>query len=194
MSEFSYIAVAGNIASGKTTLVKKLSETHGLTPFYEANALNPYLTDFYDNMNQWAFHSQTFFLIQKFKIHQRIEKSEQTGLLDRTLYEDAEIFAKQLFMTGKMTRRDYNLYREFYIALKQALKPPKLMIYLKTPLETLQERIKLRGRPEEQNIPLEYLAGLQGLYEEWIHSYKDSDLKVIEPGCYTENSILVHPN
>ncbi|MES2504185.1 MAG: deoxynucleoside kinase [Myxococcota bacterium] len=180
MFNHQYIAVAGNIASGKTSLVTRLAKENGLQPYYEANDLNPYLTDFYENMNQWSFHSQTFFLIQKFKIHQQLENTKNIALLDRTLYEDAEIFAKRLYVTGKMSARDYALYRDFYLTLRKTLKPPKLMIYLRCPIEELERRIVLRGRPSEQSIPREYLQGLQDLYEEWILDYQESELIVLD--------------
>ena len=130
MIQNPYIAVSGNIGSGKTTLVEQLSNQHDLQAFFETNQQNPYLSDFYQNMHQWAFHSQSFFLIQKFKIHQQIQGLNKVAILDRTLYEDAEIFAKRLYLSQKITARDYALYQDLYQTLRRSMHPPKLMIYL----------------------------------------------------------------
>lgn len=175
-----FIAVAGNIGAGKSTLVEFLSRTYGLRPYYEPNETNPYLEDFYADMKQWAFHSQLYFLSTKFRIHQQLSQVDEAVIQDRTIYEDAEIFAENLYRQRKMSKRDYQTYRSLYEAIIQELRPPTLMIYLRCGLRTVNKRIKQRGRPEEQDIPKRYLERLQSLYEAWFERYDLSDTLVID--------------
>ena len=175
-----YIAVAGNIGAGKSTLVDFLQYRFDLTPFAEPNADNPFLPSFYSDMKRWAFHSQMFFLAHKFKIHQDLSDHPGTVVQDRTIYEDAEIFAENLYRSKKMTRSEYETYRALYSSIKRTLRPPDLMIYLKASVKTVRRRIRLRGRPEEQEIPLRYIRRLHDLYEDWFSRYDDSPTLVIE--------------
>ncbi len=175
-----FIAVAGNIGAGKSTLVSFLSRTYGLRPYYEPNETNPYLEDFYADMKQWAFHSQLYFLSTKFRIHQQLSQVDEAVIQDRTIYEDAEIFAENLYRQRKMSKRDYLTYRSLYEAIIQELRPPTLMIYLRCGLRTVRKRIKQRGRPEEQDIPRRYLERLQTLYEDWFDRYDLSDTLVVD--------------
>lgn len=177
-----YIAVAGNIGVGKSSLVKFLCRQYGLQPFYEPNDENPYLKDFYREMRRWAFHSQMFFLAVKFRIHRQLDqaRSRRTVIQDRSIYEDAEIFAYNLYRGRKMTKRDYQTYRALYESIIAALRPPDLMIYLRAGLRTLKHRINRRGRTEEQHIPDGYLRRLNKLYDSWFERYDLSPTLVVE--------------
>ena len=168
------IAIAGNIGSGKSSLVEFLTRTYGIQPFYEPNEENPYLPDFYKDMERWAFHSQLYFLSNKFRMHQQLERSDGVVVLDRTIYEDAEIFATALHKMRKFTVRDWDTYWNFYQVILEAIRPPDLMIYLRCSMRTLRKRIRLRGREMETDIPLSYLKRLEGLYEQWLSSYRSS--------------------
>ena len=174
------IAIAGNIGTGKSSLVNFLSRTYGIEPFYEPNDENPYLPDFYEDMNRWAFHSQLYFLSNKFHMHQQLEQVSGVVVLDRSIYEDAEIFATALHNMRKFTGRDWDTYWKFYQIILDAIRPPDLMIYLRCSMRTLRKRIRLRGRDMEQDIPLSYLKRLDGLYENWLRSYQYSDVLVLE--------------
>ena len=175
-----YIAVAGNIGAGKSTLVEFLQYRFALTPFPEPNADNPFLPSFYDDMKKWAFHSQMFFLLHKFKIHQDLSDHQGTVVQDRTIYEDAEIFAENLYRSKKMSKSEYQTYRKLYTSITRTLRPPDLMIYLRASVRTVRKRIRFRGRPEEQDIPLRYIRRLHDLYEEWFTRYQESPTLVIE--------------
>ncbi len=175
-----FIAVAGNIGSGKSTLVNFLSRQYGLRPYYEPNESNPYLKDFYGDMKRWSFHSQLYFLATKLRIHQELSAVDHAVIQDRTIYEDAEIFAENLYRQRKMSKRDYQTYRALYESIVQELRPPTLMIYLKSGVRTLRKRIALRGRPEEQAIPRNYLVRLQTLYDDWFDRYDLSETLVID--------------
>ncbi len=175
-----YIAVAGNIGAGKSTLVDFLQYRFALTPFAEPNADNPFLPFFYDDMKRWAFHSQMYFLAHKFRIHQDLSDHPGTVVQDRTIYEDAEIFAENLYRSRKMTKSEYETYRQLYSSIKRTLRPPDLMIYLRASVRTVRRRIRYRGRPEEQDIPLRYIKRLHELYEDWFERYADSPTLVIE--------------
>lgn len=175
-----FVAVAGNIGVGKSTLVSFLAKQYKLVPHFEPNEQNPYLVDFYGDMPRWAFHSQVFFLAKKFRMHQELVRATQPVIGDRTIYEDAEIFAENLYRRRQMSKRDYLTYRELYEAIVQQLPPPDLMIYLKCSMRTLRRRIALRGRPEEQSIPTSYLRRLQVLYDGWFQRYDLSETVVIE--------------
>lgn len=194
MSTPRYIAVAGNIGCGKSTLVDFICRQYGVQPFYEPNAENPYIVDFYGDMKKWGFHSQIYFLTHKFRIHQQLEleRGQRTVVQDRTIYEDAEIFAANLFRRRLINKRDWQMYCELYETILTSLKPPDLMIYLKASLRTINKRIKLRGRPEEQAIPASYLKALNELYEAWFVSYKRSPVIVLETDKLDYLSDLVH--
>lgn len=174
-----FIAIAGNIGAGKTELTGFLCKRYGLKPFYEPNDANPYLEDFYQDMKTWAFRSQLFFLTHKFRLHRELERQDGTALQDRTIYEDAEIFAKNLHRQRLIDKRDWQTYWELYENVSAALKPPDLMIYLRCPVKTLKQRIRLRGRKMEQDIPTAYLKRLNGLYEDWFARYKLSPVLVL---------------
>ncbi|MGI9200559.1 MAG: deoxynucleoside kinase [Woeseiaceae bacterium] len=174
------IAIAGNMGSGKSTLVEFLSRTYDVAPFYEPNDENPYLADFYGDMKSWAFQSQLYFLSNKFRLHQELDRQEGVVALDRTIFEDAEIFATALYQMRKISKRDWATYQGFYHAILEAIRPPDLMIYLRCSMRPLRQRIKLRGRAMEQDVPLAYLKRLERLYEDWIASYKMSDVLVLE--------------
>jgi len=166
-----FIAVAGNIGVGKSTLSRMLSEYLCWHPFYEAVDDNPYLADFYQDMRTWSFHSQIFFLSRRLRHHRQIVDYPSTVIQDRTVYEDAEIFARNLHEQNLMSKRDYASYREMYEAIKAFLPPPDLIIYLQASVSTLGERIRLRGRDYEQKIDPAYLEQLNTLYEEWIEGF-----------------------
>ena len=175
-----YIAVAGNIGAGKSTLVDFLRYRFDLTPFHEPNADNPFLKDFYGDMKRWAFPSQMYFLAHKFRLHQELTDHPGTVVQDRTIYEDAEIFAENLHRSRKMSKKEYQTYRDMYSAIVRTLRPPDLMIYLRAEVRTVRKRIRLRGRPEEQEIPLRYIRRLHTLYEEWFERYDRSPTLVIQ--------------
>ncbi|MFH1261979.1 MAG: deoxynucleoside kinase [Pseudomonadota bacterium] len=182
MGRPTYIAVAGNIGCGKSTLVDFICRTYEVEPFFEPNARNPFLVDFYADMKRWAFHSQLFFLTQKFRIHQDLDlrRTRQTVVQDRTIFEDAEIFAANLHQRGFINKRDWGLYQDFYQTALRAIEPPDLLIYLRASIRTIRKRIKIRARPEEQQIPVTYLRALNRLYESWFASYKRSPTLVLE--------------
>ncbi len=179
MSGQKFIAIAGNIGAGKTELTAFLCKKYGLNPFFEPNDQNPYLADFYKDMKTWAFRSQIFFLTHKFRLHRELEKQAGTAIQDRTIYEDAEIFAKNLFRQRQIDKRDWKTYWELYESVAEALKPPDLMIYLRCPVKTLKQRIRIRGRKMEQDIPTAYLNRLNALYEDWFTRYKMSPVLVL---------------
>lgn len=175
-----FIAIAGNIGAGKSSLLDFLTQTYDVAPFYEPNDANPYLEDFYGDMKRWAFQSQLFFLSSKFRIHQAADRTPGVVIQDRTIFEDAEIFATALHQMRKIDRRDWETYQAFYQSILRAIQPPDLMIYLRCPIRTLRRRIRLRGRPMEQAIPLSYLKRLERLYEEWIANYTLGEVLVLD--------------
>ena len=166
-----FVAVAGNIGVGKSTLVSMLCDRLDWQPFYEPVSENPYLADFYANMSAWAFHSQIFFLTRRLRIHYELSQHPGSVIQDRSLYEDAEIFAQNLYMQGFMQERDYLSYRELYETAIQLLPPPDLMIYVRSSVPTLMNRISKRGRDYERTITPEYLQSLNDLYETWISNF-----------------------
>jgi deoxyadenosine/deoxycytidine kinase len=174
------IAIAGNIGTGKSSLVEFLTRAYGIQPFYEPNDENPYLPDFYQDMKRWAFHSQLYFLSNKFRMHQQLEQSSGVVVLDRTIYEDAEIFAAALHDMRNFTGRDWDTYWNFYQIILEAIRPPDLMIYLRCSMRTLRKRIRLRGRAMERHIPLAYLKRLEKLYEQWVAAYQYGEILVLE--------------
>ncbi len=163
-----FVAIAGNIGVGKTTLTKMLVERFGWTGFFEKEVANPYLADFYQDMPAWAFQSQIFFLKERLKDHLQIQAASAPSVQDRTIYEDAEIFALNLFERGLMHARDYACYADLYHAISSSLRPPDLFVYLRASTWTLISRIRKRGRAYEQNIDKEYLAQLNLNYERWV--------------------------
>ena len=180
MAERKFIAIAGNIGAGKSSLLQFLTSSYDVAPFYEPNDANPYLQDFYRDMRRWAFQSQLFFLSSKFRIHQEADRTPGVVIQDRTIFEDAEIFATALRRMRKIDQRDWETYWAFYQAILGAIKPPDLMIYLRCSMRTLRRRIRLRGRPMEQDIPLSYLKRLERLYEAWIARYDLGEVLVLD--------------
>jgi deoxyadenosine/deoxycytidine kinase len=166
-----FVVIAGNIAAGKTTLTQQLSRHLGWEPFIESVDDNPYLADFYRDMNRWSFHSQIFFLSRRLVHHRQLLQRPNSVVQDRSVYEDAEIFARNLFLQGHMSERDYGVYRELYDAMISLLPPPDLVIYLRASVNELQARIVQRGRDFEQQIDPGYLTQLNMLYEDWIASF-----------------------
>jgi deoxyadenosine/deoxycytidine kinase len=180
------------MGSGKSTLVDFLARTYDVAPFYEPNDENPYLPDFYKDMKRWAFRSQLYFLSNKFRLHQELDRTPGVVALDRTIFEDAEIFATALHQMRKIDKRDWQTYWDFYQAILDAIKPPDLMIYLRCSMRTLRERIKLRGRAMEQDVPLAYLKRLDKLYETWINSYDMSEVLILETDKLDYIHDLIH--
>ena len=186
------IAIAGNIGSGKSALTEFLAQSYGIAPFYEPNDENPYLPRFYQDMRRWAFHSQIYFLSSKFRLHQAVDKVDGVVALDRTIFEDAEIFATALHQMGRMDDRDWETYWEFYQTILGAIKPPDLLIYLRCSMRSIRKRIKLRGRPMEQDIPLAYLKRLDRLYEAWTASYTMSEVLILDTDKLDYVNDLLH--
>jgi deoxyadenosine/deoxycytidine kinase len=166
-----FVAVAGNIGVGKSTLVAMLCQRLGWQPFYEPVAENPYLADFYRDMRAWAFHSQIFFLTHRLRAHRELVDHPTSAIQDRSVYEDAEVFAHNLYRQGLISERDYGAYRELYQVLCEFLPPPDLVVYLRASVPTLLSRISLRGRDYERQITAVYLGQLNELYEEWISHF-----------------------
>jgi deoxyadenosine/deoxycytidine kinase len=166
-----FVAVAGNIGSGKSSLTRMLSQHYGWKAFYESVEDNPYLADFYADMNRWSFNLQIYFLSKRFIDHKNIVEGTESVIQDRSIYEDAEIFAKNLFVIGKMEKRDYENYVALYQVMMQYLQPPDLLIFLDARIETLLKQIARRGREYEQSIPRSYLEQLSQHYKEWIDRY-----------------------
>lgn len=166
-----FVAVAGNIGVGKSTLVSMLCSRLGWQPFFEPVGENPYIADFYRDMRTWSFHSQIFFLTRRLRTHRELLDHPTSAIQDRCVYEDAEVFAQNLFLQGLMDERDYDSYRELYRVLSEFLPPPDLVVYLRASLETLQQRISHRGRDYERTITAEYLEKLNTLYEAWIANF-----------------------
>jgi deoxyadenosine/deoxycytidine kinase len=182
-----FVAVAGNIGAGKSSLVKWLHQTFGLQPFFEPQDENPYLADFYLDMKRWAYSSQLFFLVQRFRMHREMERgllapdSTSRGVVqDRTIFEDAEIFAAHHHEVGNIDDRDWRTYSDLYGSLRDELAPPDLMIYLRCPMPALKKRIKLRGRSYEAAIPTAYLKALDRLYEGWFARYDLSPTLILD--------------
>ncbi len=166
-----FVAVAGNIGVGKSTLTALLSERLGWEPFFEAVNDNPYLADFYGDMQRWSFHSQIYFLSRRLRHHWQLLQRPNSVVQDRTVYEDAQVFAYNLYRQGLMDERDYHSYHELYNVVTTVLPPPDLVVYLKASVPTLQERIRSRGRLYEQDISTAYLEQLNELYDEWVGGF-----------------------
>jgi len=186
-----YIAIAGNMGSGKSSLVDFLCKHFGLKPFFEPNDINPFLSLFYKDMKRWAFHSQMHFLTHKFRIHRELDGYSETVVQDRSIYEDAEIFAFNLYRQGCMSKEEYRTYRDLYESMVEAINPPDLLIYLHCPMRTLKKRIAGRGRAIEKNVPDEYLRRLERYYKRWLAKYERSPILELstERMDYLENFI-----
>ena len=178
-----HIAIAGNIGSGKTTLTRMLAARYGWTPKYESVDFNPYLSDFYDDMSRWSFNLQIYFLNKRFKDVVDISKNSETIIQDRTIYEDAKIFAPNLHDMGLMSSRDFDTYSDLFDLMMSLVKMPDLLIYLKSSIPNLVSQIQKRGREYEKTIRIDYLTGLNERYDKWIDSYK-GHLLVIDADKY----------
>jgi deoxyadenosine/deoxycytidine kinase len=174
-----HIAIAGNIGSGKTTLTRMLSEHYGWEAKYEDVDVNPYLSDFYNDMQRWSFNLQIYFLNKRFKGVVDIHNASNTVVQDRTIYEDARIFAPNLHSMGLMSTRDFENYKSLFDLMVSLVKPPDLLIYLRSSIPTLVHQIHKRGRAYESGIRIDYLEGLNERYEEWIEGYKDGKKLII---------------
>lgn len=175
-----HIAVAGNIGSGKTTLTTKLAKHYGWEAQYEDADTNPYLNDFYEDMQRWSFNLQIFFVNNRFHQIQEIRNGKKTVIQDRTIYEDAYIFAPNLHAMGLMTTRDYENYVSLFRLMSQFIQAPDLLIYLRGSVPTLVRQIQKRGRDYEESIRLDYLKRLNERYESWISTYEEGKLLIVD--------------
>ena len=175
-----HIAIAGNIGAGKTTLTKLLSKHFKWTPQYEDVVDNPYLDDFYNEMERWSFNLQIYFLNSRFRQLLDIRDSKKTIIQDRTIYEDAYIFAPNLHAMGLLTNRDYNNYKSLFDLMESVVDAPDLMIYLRSSIPNLVSQIHKRGRDYENSISIDYLSRLNERYEAWIHGYDKGKLLIID--------------
>lgn len=166
-----FVAIAGNIGVGKSTLTTLLAKKLDWAPIFEAVAENPFLADFYNDMSRWGFHSQIFFLSRRLQQHYLLLQREDSVIQDRSIYEDAEIFAQNLFRQEFMTEREWRTYDDLYKTLSMVLKPPNLIVYLRASVPTLTRRIAQRGREYEQSISKIYLENLNNLYEQWVSGF-----------------------
>ncbi|HSH04094.1 MAG TPA: deoxynucleoside kinase [Anaerolineae bacterium] len=185
-----FIIVAGNIGVGKSTLVELLTQKLGWQPVYEAVADNPYLADFYDDMPRWSFHSQIYFLSRRLQQHHALRQRPTPVIQDRSLYEDAEIFARNLYQQGHMRPRDWDTYYDLYQTMTTMLPTPDLVVYLRADVTTLQRRIGQRGRTYEKKIPDTYLQQLNNLYDDWIERFNLSPTLTVDtnPLDYVQHS------
>jgi deoxyadenosine/deoxycytidine kinase len=179
-----FIVVSGNIAVGKSTLTGLLAEKLHWEPYLEAFSENPYLGDFYQDMKRWSFHSQIYFLSRRLQHHHALTQYPGHVVQDRSVYEDAEIFARNLFLQGNMSERDYECYRNLYEGIRAFLPAPDLVVYLEAPVGLLVERIAQRGRDYELQISIEYLLQINRLYEEWAKNWTASPLICIPAADY----------
>ncbi len=175
-----HVAIAGNIGSGKTTLTEMLSKHYKWIPQFEDVDHNPYLMDFYEDMPRWSFNLQIYFLNSRLNQLLEIQRGTETVIQDRTIYEDANIFAPNLHDMGLMSKRDFENYYGFFQTLKSMVQPPDLLIFLKSSVPNLVGQIQKRGREYEENIRLDYLKKLNELYNKWIDSYKEGQLLIID--------------
>jgi deoxyadenosine/deoxycytidine kinase len=175
-----HVAIAGNIGAGKTTLTEMLSKHYRWIPQFEDVDHNPYLTDFYDDMPRWSFNLQIYFLHGRLNQILEIQRGTETIIQDRTIYEDANIFAPNLHEMGLMSKRDFDNYFGFFTTIKSMVQPPDLLIYLKASVPTLVSQIQKRGREYEENIRLDYLKKLNDYYNKWIENYKEGPLLIID--------------
>ena len=176
----SFIGLAGNIGVGKTTFTKLLSEKLNWTPFFESVSDNPYLSDFYSDMKRWSFNLQIFFLKSRYQQILEIRKKDKNVIQDRTIYEDAFIFAPNLHAMGLMTNRDFKNYTELFELMESLIDPPDLLIYLRSSIPNLVNQIQTRGRDYENSISIDYLSRLNERYEAWSQSYEKGKLLVID--------------
>lgn len=167
-----HVAIAGNIGSGKTTLTRMLAAKYGWKPRFESVDYNPYLADFYEDMERWSFNLQIYFLNKRFKDVVEISKSEGVIIQDRTIYEDARIFAPNLHGMGLMSTRDFENYSDLFDLMMSLVNPPDLLIYLRSSIPNLVSQIQKRGREYEKSIRIDYITGLNERYENWIKDYK----------------------
>lgn len=167
-----HVAIAGNIGSGKTTLTRMLAAKYGWKPRFESVDYNPYLADFYEDMERWSFNLQIYFLNKRFKDVVEISKSEDVIIQDRTIYEDARIFAPNLHGMGLMSTRDFENYSDLFDLMMSLVNPPDLLIYLRSSIPNLVSQIQKRGREYEKSIRIDYITGLNERYENWIKDYK----------------------
>jgi len=175
-----HIAIVGNIGAGKTTLTELLSKSYGWDPLFEAVDNNPYLEDFYNDMKRWSFNLQIYFLNSRYRQILDIQKLGKNVIQDRTIYEDAYIFAENLHDMGLLTTRDYENYRAIFDNMTAYIKPPDLLVYLKASVPTLVNNIQRRGREYESGIRLDYLSKLNEKYQKWINGYKLGKLLIID--------------
>lgn len=175
-NKFHYLAIAGNIGAGKSSLTQLLAAHFKWKPYFESVENNPYLSDFYDDMVRWSFNLQIYFLSSRFRHQKKLLDLQGSFIQDRTIYEDVEIFAKNLFEMGLMSGRDYDNYRSLFREMTAYLTPPDLLIYLKADVPTLVRQIQLRGREYENSIRIDYLKKLNVLYEKWISAYPHEKL------------------
>ena len=175
-----HLAIAGNIGSGKTTLTTLLSKHYKFEPHYEDVEDNPYISDFYEDMQRWSFNLQIYFLNARYNTLLQLQKSKKNIIQDRTIYEDANIFAPNLHEMGLMSKRDFDNYFEFFSTIKTMVQPPDLLIYLKASVPTLVSQIQKRGREYEENIRLDYLKKLNEYYNKWVDNYKEGPILIID--------------
>ncbi len=178
-TKIKYVAVAGNIGAGKTTLCTMLGKYYGWEVYYESADDNPYLNDFYYDMRRWAFNLQIYFLHSRYQQILKIIKGNRTVIQDRTIYEDAYIFAPNLYEKGLMSKRDFESYQALFRTMTSQVQPPDLLIYLRASIPTLVAHIQTRGRDYEGNMSLDYLKGLNQRYENWIANYKEGPLLIL---------------
>lgn len=176
MQDLRYIALAGNIGAGKSSLTGLLSKHFGWEAYYESVDDNPYLPDFYEDMRRWSFNLQIYFLSSRFRSMKRMLGVERNFIQDRTIYEDVEIFAKNLYEMGLMSERDFANYQSLFTEMSDYLRPPDLLIYLRADVPTLVKQIQQRGRAYENTIRIDYLESLNTLYESWIDRYPHEKL------------------
>jgi len=178
--ENMHIAVSGNIGAGKTTLTEMLAKHYSWHPEFEDVENNPYLADFYADMHKWSFHLQVYFLNSRFEQINKVRSDNKTVIQDRTIYEDAYIFAKSLYKQGYFKERDYQSYQTLFDSMIKFVDPPDLLIYLKSDIGKLVQNIEIRGRDYENAIRIDYLQGLNQHYEDWIAGYNEGKLLVID--------------